>query len=473
MKNRILYYETSRGCPYRCDFCVSAGSEVTFLPLARVREDFERFLRADVMQVKLVDRTFNHPPDRAHDIFSALIELKSRYPRTSTNFHFELSADLLRAETIELLGSAPPGLIQVEIGVQSTHAPALCAVHRSHNTQKLLRAAGALCKMPNIHVHTDLIAGLPLEDYSRFAQSFNDVYALGAEQLQLGFLKVLPGTAMRETADQYGIVYTDYPPYEVLQTDTLSYDDLLRLHRIADTLEALHNSGHFGETLHVLTLGSVSAFALFEALAGHLLAAGYFSAPRRIADLFSMLLAFAQQSGDPLRAADALRYDWLCLQKPGRWPAGMAPAVSDAQRRAIRAFFRDACMIEKIPARIRGPAGRADRAAVPNRALCAPLGFAAGRAFQLRERATPNRFYTSRQRTALKAQKSPFRFPGKGFCFLLCYASASSSLASSICSPPLLSFLVNRETSTSVMKLSGTDMIAGLSIGIGAFTSIS
>ena len=243
-KNKAVYYETSRGCPYRCAYCMSASADTRFLSLERVQKEFEFFLKSNVMRVKLVDRTFNYPAQRAFDIFKMLIELSEKYPQARTNFHFEISACLLTDEILELLSTAKPGLIQLEIGVQSTNEETLRAVNRSHDLKKLMSNTRRLCSMENIHVHTDLIAGLPLEDYNSFAKSFDDVYSLGAQQLQLGFLKVLTGSPLHETTKQYGIEYTSYPPYEVLKTDALSYGQLQRLHKIADLVDTLHNSSN-------------------------------------------------------------------------------------------------------------------------------------------------------------------------------------------------------------------------------------
>ena len=184
-KNKVIYYETSRGCPYRCAYCMSACQPVSFLPIDRVKNELAYFLRANVRQVKLVDRTFNHPTNRAYEILSTLITLSEEYPKSTTGFHFEISANLLDEKTLRLLRRARPGLIQFEIGIQSTHPATLNAVNRHHDTQKLLARTHALCGLRTAHVHVDLIAGLPLETPETFAQSFNDAYAVGADALQL------------------------------------------------------------------------------------------------------------------------------------------------------------------------------------------------------------------------------------------------------------------------------------------------
>ena len=346
-KNKIVYYETSRGCPYRCAFCISAGEAMTYLPLDRVAAELEHFFKAGVAQVKLVDRTFNYPPKRARTIVETLLTLAEEYPQASPCFHFELSANLLDDETLGLLQKAPAGLIQVEIGVQSTNPKTLEAVCRDHDTGKLLAAAKTLCAMPNIHVHVDLIAGLPFEDYTSFAKSFNDVYALGAQRIQLGFLKVLKDSAMRGMASDYDIIYTDYAPYEVLCTHVLSYDELEWLHRISDVVDLLVSSGHFIKTLDMLIESAVSPFDFFEAITTHLKADGFFDAHQSKSALFAQLCSFAQSSPDTDRAAQALRYDWLCLEKPRRWPKGLESERSDAQLQAVRDFFNNKQRIQK------------------------------------------------------------------------------------------------------------------------------
>ncbi len=333
-KNKAVYYETSRGCPYRCAYCMSASGGTRFLSLERVRSELEFFLASNVKRVKLVDRTFNYPAQRAYDIFSMLIKLSEKYPQAYTNFHFEVSACLLTDDILELLSTAKPGLIQLEIGVQSTNEETLRAINRSHDLKKLMDSTRRLCEMGNIHVHTDLIAGLPMEDYVSFSKSFDDVYSLGAEQLQLGFLKVLTGSPMHDMAKKYGIEYTSYPPYEVLKTDVLSYKQLQRLHKIADLVDTLHNSGNFKKTLE--TIIEDSAFSFFESFADYAQSKGYFDRPQPKQRVFELLLAYCDNDK---KAAEALLYDWLMNEKPGRLPAGLIPQLPDKEK--LKAFFAD------------------------------------------------------------------------------------------------------------------------------------
>jgi len=320
--HRTIYYETSRGCPFGCAYCMSARERMSYLPLARVHDELAHFIRADVRQVKLVDRTFNHPPERGREILRMLLALSAQYPQSCTRFHLEISAYLLDDETLALLARAKPGLIQLEVGIQSTHAETLRAVHRTHDIQAVLRNTERLCAMPNLRVHADLIAGLPFEDYETFGRSFNDVYRLRPAALQLGFLKVLKGAPIRKLALKYRIAYTDYAPYEVLSTHVLPYESLSRLHRIAALTDALYNSGHFAMTLDCLLPASPSPFALFEALADYLDAHEWFARPHKPPALYTLLYDF---SGKDPRVREALQYDWACLARPGAWPEGLAP----------------------------------------------------------------------------------------------------------------------------------------------------
>ena len=226
LENRIIYYETSRGCPFSCSYCLSSiDKKVRLRDFDKVRKELDFFLEKKVPQVKFVDRTFNCNHTHAYEIWKYIGE----HDNGVTNFHFEISADLLREEDFTLFQNFRKGLIQLEIGVQSTNPKTIEAIRRKMDVKKVKEAVLRVHEGENIHQHLDLIAGLPFEDYESFQNSFNDVYAMKPDQLQLGFLKVLKGSYMGEEKDAYEVKYISRPPYEVLATKWLSYDDVLRL----------------------------------------------------------------------------------------------------------------------------------------------------------------------------------------------------------------------------------------------------
>lgn len=262
LTGRTAYYESSRGCPFRCAFCLSAGVKLRQHPAARAWRELTRLADMGAKQVKLVDRTFNADPPRAREIWGALIRDFGGKP---INFHFEIAAQLLSGEDFAILERAPKGLFQFEIGIQSTNPETLREINRSGNTPAIFGAVRRLVAMGNIHVHVDLIAGLPHEGFERFGQTFDAVFALNADALQLGFLKLLPGSDLRERADELGIVYDDKPPYAALKTSALPTEALLRLGRLERAFVRTWNE-RFHATMRVLLEGFPSPFALFCAL---------------------------------------------------------------------------------------------------------------------------------------------------------------------------------------------------------------
>lgn len=262
--NRIVYYESSRGCPYRCSYCLSAiDKSLRLRSLERVEKELQFFLDNRVPQVKFIDRTFNANHRHARAIWQYLIE----HDNGVTNFHFEIAADIITQEELELLFRMRPGLVQLEIGVQTTNSCTLQAINRPMKVEKVKEVAEAIGKRHNVHLHLDLIAGLPFEDYESFGNSFNQVYGLRPNQLQLGFLKVLKGSPLWERARDYGIVYEDHPPYEVLYTKWLSFEEVLKLKQVERVLEIYYNSGQFNYTVAMLEKEFLTPFAFYEALA--------------------------------------------------------------------------------------------------------------------------------------------------------------------------------------------------------------
>ena len=290
--NRIIYYETQRGCPFRCSYCLSSiDKTVRFRDIEVVKKELAFFLEKKVKQVKFVDRTFNCNHDHAMAVWQYLYE----HDNGVTNFHFEIAGDILREDEIALVAKMRPGLVQFEIGVQSTNTDTLREIRRVMDIEKLKQVVAALKAAHNVHIHLDLIAGLPYEDYDSFARSFDDVYAMEPEQLQLGFLKVLKGSYMAEMAESYGLVYTDYAPYEVLYTNWLSFTEICRLKRIEEMVEIYYNSGQFAHSLPVMIADfGQGAFAFYEALADFYEEQGFFvETPSRIYR-YQALLSFAK-----------------------------------------------------------------------------------------------------------------------------------------------------------------------------------
>ena len=259
-KNKIIYYESSRGCPFSCSYCLSSVDKcLRFRDLELVKKELQFFIDEEVPQVKFVDRTFNCKHDHAMEIWKYLME----HDKGITNFHFEVAADLLNEEEIQLIEKMRPGLIQLEIGVQSTREETIREIRRTMKFSEVARIVKRIQQRGNVHQHLDLIAGLPYEDLESFQKSFDDVYGLHPEQLQLGFLKVLKASYMEEKKEDYGLVFKSKPPYEVLYTNWLSYEDVLTLKMVEEMVEVYYNSGQFSYTLRHLEKEYESPFMLY------------------------------------------------------------------------------------------------------------------------------------------------------------------------------------------------------------------
>ncbi len=262
-ENRILYYESSRGCPFSCSYCLSSiDRKLRFRSMELVKRELQFFLDHKVPQVKFVDRTFNCSHQRALEIWRYLTE----HDNGVTNFHFEIAADLLNEEELELIASMRPGMIQLEIGVQSTNPEVVREIRRKMDFDRVARVVRRLSENHNVHLHLDLIAGLPLEDFASFGRSFDQVYALRPQQLQLGFLKVLKGAYMYEKAADYGCVYRQKEPYEVLFTRWISFEEILRLKQTEEMVEVYYNSGQFARTVEEAEKYFSSPFAFYDSL---------------------------------------------------------------------------------------------------------------------------------------------------------------------------------------------------------------
>lgn len=319
-ENRIIYYESSRGCPFSCSYCLSSiDKKLRFRDLELVKIELQFFLDHRVPQVKFVDRTFNCKHEHAMTIWKYILE----HDNGVTNFHFEISADLLREEEMELMSQMRPGLIQLEIGVQSTNPETIRAIHRHMDLKKLEHCVNRVHSFRNIHQHLDLIAGLPYEDYDTFHQSFNDVYQMKPDQLQLGFLKVLKGSLMQKEAEVYGIVYKEKEPYEVLSTNWLTYGEVLKLKMVESMVEVYYNSGQFWHTLEYLVPFEKDAFTFYEKLGSFYEKKGYSEISHSRMRRYEILLEYLQEETDvPTEvAAQKMLYDLYLREKLKKRPA--------------------------------------------------------------------------------------------------------------------------------------------------------
>ena len=338
--NRIIYYESSRGCPYRCSYCLSAiDKKVRLRKLDLVKKELDFFLARKVRQVKFVDRTFNCVHEHAMAIWSYLYE----HDNGITNFHFEISADIINDEELEMLGRLRPGQVQLEIGVQSVNKETLAAINRKMDLDRLEQVVSAIRKNHNIHQHLDLIAGLPYEDYQSFKNSFDRVYAMKPDQLQLGFLKVLSGAPIAQSTKEYGIVCTEQPPYEVLYTKWLSYEDVIRLKKTEEMVEQYYNSNQFMHVLAFLERAFPSPFEMFEKLALFYEEKGYSANHPSRAYRYDVLLEFADMYDGGFREvyAELLTYDLYLRENMKSRPHFCRPLTDDAYKRFRHDFYRE------------------------------------------------------------------------------------------------------------------------------------
>ena len=317
--NRIIYYESSRGCPFSCSYCLSSiDKKLRFRNLELVKKELQFFLDKKVPQVKFVDRTFNCKHDHAMEIWKYILE----HDNGVTNFHFEISADLLREEEMELMSRMRPGLIQLEIGVQSTNPDTIRAIHRNMDLKKLEASVARVKSFGNIHQHLDLIAGLPCEDYESFRRSFEQVYRMKPDQLQLGFLKVLKGSSMYHEAQKYEILYKEKEPYEVLSTAWLSYEDILKLKMVESMVGVYYNSGQFRKTLSWIETFYQEMFSFYESLGAYYEEKGYEEISHSRLRRYEILLEFLKEKTQlPVNTASQhMVYDLYLREKLKKRP---------------------------------------------------------------------------------------------------------------------------------------------------------
>lgn len=346
VQNQIIYYESSRGCPYHCGYCLSSVENgVRFVPLDKVLPDLQKFLDKNVPQVKFIDRTFNCKKSHAMAIWKYLHE----HDNGVTNFHFEITADLIDQETIDFLKTVRKGLFQFEIGVQSTNPQTIRAINRNVDFAALLEIVQQIKDGGNIHQHLDLIAGLPYEDYDSFGRSFNDVYALHPEQLQLGFLKVLKGSMLHQKQKEFEIVYHDTAPYEVLTTHELPYADTLRLKYVEEMVETYYNSGRFLHTLAYLVPLYESPFAFFETLSQFWVGENYHYLGLSKMGLFDVLWRFVEQNPkvDKRKLQWEMKFDIALHEKPKKLPAWLTVTNEEQWHDKVFAFYGNPALWQK------------------------------------------------------------------------------------------------------------------------------
>ena len=346
VQNQIIYYESSRGCPYHCGYCLSSVENgVRFVPLDKVLLDLQKFLDKNVPQVKFIDRTFNCKKSHAMAIWKYLHE----HDNSVTNFHFEITADLIDQETIDFLKTVRKGLFQFEIGVQSTNPQTIRAINRNVDFAALSEIVQQIKDGGNIHQHLDLIAGLPYEDYDSFGCSFNDVYALHPEQLQLGFLKVLKGSMLHQKQKEFEIVYHDTAPYEVLTTHELPYADTLRLKYVEEMVETYYNSGRFLNTLAYLVPLYESPFAFFEALSQFWVGENYHYLGLSKMGLFDVLWRFVEQNPkvDKRKLQWEMKFDIALHEKPKKLPAWLTVTNEEQWHDKVFAFYGNPTLWQK------------------------------------------------------------------------------------------------------------------------------
>lgn len=332
-RQKLVYYETSRGCPYQCQYCLSANERgVRFLSLDRVKKELLMFINAEIAQVKLVDRSFNCDIKRAKEIWRFLLEHQG-----VTNFHFEIVGELLDEESIAILCAAPRGLFQFEIGVQSTNQETLRLINRRMDFEKLKQQVSRLHQNSKVFIHLDLIAGLPGEDYRSFANSFNDNLLIEPDRLQLGFLKLLKGSGLRERVAEYGYHFTEEPPYEVLSSNWMGYEELWRLKTIEDLLERYYNSGRFQAVFRYILARTDNPFKFFEEFAQWWKKHELDQKAHKVKDLYQYLLYFCQSgNANILIIRNLLKYDLLLgermIELPG-WAGQLSPELKKTSYR--------------------------------------------------------------------------------------------------------------------------------------------
>ena len=338
LDNKIVYYESSRGCPFNCSYCLSSTIHgVRFLDIERVKKELSYFIKKEVKLVKFVDRTFNCNHKFTMAIWEFLINRD-----TKTQFHFEISADLLKDAELELLRKAPKDRFQFEVGVQTTNDEVLNRINRFVNFSDIKEKVDELLKLRNIKQHLDLIAGLPGEDYNSFKRSFNDVYSIKPEEIQLGFLKLLRGASIREEAVAYGMKFSPYPPYEILKTKDLSYEELLKLKKVEEMVDKYYNSQKFNNIINYLVKQFDNPFDFYYELGKYFDKKGYFNRNIGNSEYYKVFLYFNMEilKGDKDILNELLRFDYLNFNKKRGIPDFIGRSIKREEEEEIKDMLR-------------------------------------------------------------------------------------------------------------------------------------
>jgi radical SAM superfamily enzyme YgiQ (UPF0313 family) len=337
--NRILYYESSRGCPFSCSYCISSTFEgVRYFSMDRVKGDILRFIDKKIKLVKFVDRTFNCNKDRAYEILEFIVENTG-----DTNFHFEIAGDLFDERMFKILEKAPKGIIQFEIGIQTVNSESLDSISRKTDLNKLFDNVKRLIALGNIHIHLDLIAGLPKEDYESFKDSFNKVYKLKPNQLQLGFLKLLKGSRIRNEAEDFKYVYKKKAPYEILSSVFLSYDEIIKLKELEELLERYYNSGKFQSPLqYFINESGKTPFQFFADLSRYWKTNGLYNRSISSRELFTILISYLRTvtGFDIDKANELLKFSFLSTESTNNLPKEINRCINQVSNEAIFAFLK-------------------------------------------------------------------------------------------------------------------------------------
>ena len=339
LSNKIVYYEASRGCPFNCKYCLSSTSHgVRFLEIDRILEELKYFINKKVRLVKFVDRTFNCNHKFSIAIWDYLISVD-----TDTQFHFEISADILKDEEIRLLSKAPEGRFQFEVGVQTTNDDVLRNINRFVNFSDIKEKVIELMSIRNIKQHLDLIAGLPGEDYESFKKSFNDVYEIRPEEIQLGFLKLLKGSSMREDADNYGMEYSPYPPYEILKTNKVSYEELLKLKKIEEMVDKYYNSQKFNHIIKYFEKKFNSPFEFYYSLGIFFEDKGYFNKNIGNIEYYKVFLDFNETvlKESNIYVDEIVKFNYLIYNKKRGLPDFLRSNMSKEEEKNFKDNHRE------------------------------------------------------------------------------------------------------------------------------------